>query len=58
MFTHRPTRRFRKSVARTTLAAATLGMAALIAQLARAKGALVFYAPRRADDGAPASAPS
>ena len=30
MFTHRPTRRFRKSVAGTTLAAATLGMAALI----------------------------
>ncbi|MDT5367311.1 MAG: hypothetical protein QOC62_1742, partial [Mycobacterium sp.] len=30
MFIHRPTRRFRKSVAGTTLAAATLGMAALI----------------------------
>ena len=30
MFIHRPTRRFRKSVAGTTLAAAALGMAALI----------------------------
>jgi hypothetical protein len=30
MFIHRPTRRFRKSVAGATLAAATLGMVALI----------------------------
>jgi hypothetical protein len=47
MFIHRPTRRFRKSVAGTTLAAAeTTGLSV--------KGA-VFYAPRRTDDSASAS---
>jgi hypothetical protein len=54
MFIHRPTRRFRKSVAGTTLAAAALGMAALITAGTAGAGSVddAFIAQKRRDHAA------